>query len=96
MQQFLGLANYYRRFVPNFATKAKPLHKLTEKTAKFKWSVQCQEAFSELKRCLTSALVLSLLDFTRQFILDMDACDSGIGAVLLQKQSDGSEFVIAY
>ena len=49
VQKFLGLANYYRRLVPNFATKAKPLHKLTEKTAKFKWSVQCQEAFSELK-----------------------------------------------
>ena len=96
VQKFLGLANYYRRFVPNFAAKAKPLHKLTEKTAKFKWSVQCQEAFSELKKCLISAPVLSLPDFTRQFILDTDACDSGIGAVLSQKQSDGSELVIAY
>ena len=58
--------------------------------------MQCQEAFSELKKCLISAPVLSLPDFTRQFILDTDACDSGIGAVLSQKQSDGSELVIAY
>ena len=49
VQRFLGLANYYRRFVPNFATKAKPLHRLTEKTAKFKWSVECQGAFTTLK-----------------------------------------------
>ena len=96
VQKFLGLANYYRRFVPNFATKAKPLHRLTEKTAKFKWSVQCQEAFIELKQCLTTAPVLSLPDFTKQFILDTDASDSGIGAVLSQKQHDGSECVIAY
>ena len=64
VQKFLGLVNYYRRFVPNFTTKAKPLHKLTEKTAKFKWSVRCQEAFSELKKCLISALVLSLPTLT--------------------------------
>ena len=96
VQKFLGLANYYRRFVPNFATKAKPLHRLTKKTAKFKWSVQCQEAFIGLKQCLTTAPVLSLPDFTKQFILNTDASDSGIGAVLSQKQHDGSECVIAY
>ena len=58
VQRFLGLANYYRRFVPNFATKAKPPHYLTEKTTKFKWSTQCQEAFADLKLCLTTAPIL--------------------------------------
>ena len=41
VQQFLGLANYYRLFIQDFATIAKPLHKLTEKTAKFHWTQQC-------------------------------------------------------
>ena len=45
VQKFLGLANYYRCFVPGFAAIAKPLHRLTEKTAKFKWSHQCEQAF---------------------------------------------------
>ena len=45
VQKFLGLANYYRRFVPGFAAIAKPLHRLTEKTAKFKWPLQCKQAF---------------------------------------------------
>ena len=48
MQKFLGLANYYRRFVRNFASDARPLHRLTEKTATFEWTVECQEAFAEL------------------------------------------------
>lgn len=49
MQQFLGLANYYCRFVHNFAEIAKPLHHLTEKTVLFLWSTQCQGAFKNLK-----------------------------------------------
>ena len=62
--------------MPNFATKAKPLHRLMEKTAKFKWSTQCQEAFAELKLCSTTAPMLSLPDFMKQFILDTDTSDS--------------------
>ena len=58
--------------------------------------MQCQEAFIELKQCFTTAPVLSLPDFMQQFILDIDASDSGIGAVLSQKQHDGSDCVIAY
>ena len=49
VQQFLGLVSYYRRFIRGFATIAKPLHRLTEKTATFKWTTQCQEAFDYLK-----------------------------------------------
>ena len=95
VQKFLGLANYYKRFVPNFARVTKPLHKLTEKTAKFKWSVQCQGAFVELKKCLTTAPILSLPDFTKKFILDMDASDSGIGAILSQRVASASLHMLA-
>ena len=52
MQQFLGLANYYRKFVKNFAAIAKPLHRLTEKNTDFKWTVECQHAFDALHACL--------------------------------------------
>ena len=96
VQQFLGLANYYRRFVRNFARIAKPLHHLTEKTAKFERSHECQVAFEELRHRLVNAPVLVFPDFTRPFIVDTDASDIGIGAVLSQMQEDESERVIAY
>ena len=96
VQQFLGLANYYRRFVKDFAAIAKPLHRLTEKTAKFEWTNECQTAFEEIRRRLVTAPILAFPDYERAFILDTDASDIGIGAVLSQVQEDGSERVIAY
>ena len=96
VQQFLGLANYYRRFVRDFATIARPLHRLTEKTAPFEWTNLCQGAFEELRRRLTSAPVLAYPNSVDPFILDTDASDTGIGAILSQSQPDGTERVIAY
>ena len=96
VQQFLVLANYYRRFVKDFASISKPLHRLTEKTAKFEWTDDCQRAFEELRQRLVTAPILVFPDFSRTFVLDTDASDIGIGAVLSQLQEDGSERVIAY
>ena len=96
LQQFLGLASYYRRFVQNFAAIAKPLYQLTEKTAKFTWSDEAEEAFRQLKHSLVIAPILALPDYKQPFILDTDASDVGIGGVLSQPQDDGSERVIAY
>ena len=96
VQQFLGLANYYRRFIQNFATKARPLHHLTEKSVHFKWTSECQEAFNALRTQLVSTPVLAYPDFTRPFLLDTDASDSGIGAVLSQQDDAGLEHVVAY
>ena len=96
VQQFLGLANYYRRFVKDFASIAKPLHRLTERTAKFEWTSECQLAFDRLRQRLVIAPVLAFPDFTRTFILDTDASDTRIGAVLSQSMEDGCEHVIAY
>ena len=96
VQQFLGLANYYCHFGKNFATIAKPLHRLTEKTASFKWTAKSQAAFDDLKRTLTSAPILAHPIYNKAFILDTDASATGICAVLSQMQSDGSERVIAY
>ena len=95
-QQFLGFANYYRRFIRDFALIARPLHCLTERTAKFRWTNECQAAFEELRRRLTTDPVLAYPDFSRQFILDTDASDTGIGAVLSQVDENGRERVISY
>ena len=96
VQKFLGLANYYRRFTQDFAKVAKPLHKLTEKTTQFKWTLECQDSFTLLKQKLTSAPVLAFPDFEQSFILDTDASDNGIGAVLSQVDPIGRERVVAY
>ena len=95
VRSFLGLASYYRRFIQGFATIAAPLYRLTEKDAQFKWTDQCTEAFNRLKQLLTVAPVLAFPSFDEGFILDTDASNVGIGAVLSQVQ-DGKERVIAY
>ena len=95
LRSFLGLCSYYRRFIKDFATVTKPLHKLTSKDSKFVWTKECQESFDTLKDRLTKSPILAYPDFKQPFILDTDASEYGIGAVLSQKQ-DGAERVIAY
>ena len=96
VRQFVGLASNYRKFIPNFATVCKPLHQLTEKNNCFVWTEKCQNAFDNLKKLLTSAPILSypLLQGQR-FLIDCDASNVGVGAVLSQIQ-DGEEKVISY
>ena len=96
VQSFLGFANYYRRFIKNFAEIAKPLHRLTEKNAKFNWTIDHQVAFEDLRKQLSTTPVLAHPDFRRTFILDTDASDSGLGAVLSQMDENGRERVVAY
>ena len=95
MRSFLGLCIYYRRFVPSFASLADPLHKLTKKGNSFKWTEDCQRSFDSLRNALTSPPILANPDFSKPFILDCDASDQSIGAVLSQKV-DGIERVCAY
>lgn len=95
VRSFLGLASYYRRFVRGFAEIARPLHQLTEKGKRFKWDEACQRAFVELKTHLISAPILAYPDPKKVFILDTDASDFGIGAVLSQ-EVEGLERVVAY
>lgn len=95
VRAFLGLCGYYRRYVERFAELARPLHALTEKNRRFEWTVQCQAAFDSLKTLLTSPPILAMPNDSDQFILDTDASNWAIGAVLSQRQ-DGVERVIAY
>lgn len=95
VRSFLGLCGYYRKFIENFAKTAKCLHRLTEKGRNFVWNTECHDAFQKLKEKLTSAPVLGHPDFAKEFILDTDASQDAIGAILSQVQ-DGHEKVIAY
>ena len=84
VRSFLGLAGYYRRFMKRFSMIAFPLTKLTRKHAKFKWIDECEQAFQELKRRLTTTLVLTLPSGTRGFVVYNDALRRGLGCVLMQ------------
>ncbi|MBJ5579749.1 hypothetical protein JGG64_23060 [Salmonella enterica subsp. enterica serovar Derby] len=95
LRSFLGLCSYYRRFMKGFSVTAAPLHRLTESKEKFVWTGSWQEAFNKLKEALSSAPVLAYSQPDQPFILDTDASNTGIWAVLSQVQ-DGQEKVIAY
>ena len=96
VQSFLGLANYYRRFVPAFATIAKPLTMLLQKDVNFRWTDSEQASFDEIKRLLTSAQVLQLPDPQRPFIVSTDASNYAIGAVLQQRDEHGNIHPVAF
>lgn len=95
VRRFIGLASYYRRFVKDFASIAEPLHNLTKKNAHFQWHAEHQAAFNTLKHHLITAPVLGYPLDHGEMILDTDASDTGIGAVLSQMQG-GTERVLAY
>ena len=95
VQQFLGLCNYYRRFIHKFSDIASPLTQLTKKEVKFVWDSRCQRSFEKLKQVLCEAPVLSYPMKEGEFILDCDASDTGIGGVLSQLQ-EGEERPICY
>ena len=91
VQSFLGLAGYYRRFIEGFSKIARPLHCLTRKEVKFKWTDRCEESFQTLKEKLTSAPVLTLLEGNEGFEAYSDASRQGLGCVLMQHKR-----VVAY
>jgi hypothetical protein len=83
IRSFLGLAQYYRRFIPNFSKIAMPMTKLLQKEAKFKWSPQCKESFLTLKKLLTTTPMLAQPDIEKPFDVYCNASGTGIGGVLM-------------
>ncbi|KAJ0744829.1 putative nucleotidyltransferase, Ribonuclease H [Helianthus annuus] len=80
---FLGLAGYYRKFIRHFGIIAAPLHMLLGKEA-FEWTLAANTAFLKLKEVMTTPPILRLPDWTQPFIVECDACGSGLGAILVQ------------
>ena len=91
MQSFLGLCNYYRRFIESYSKIAAPLTDLTHKDVPFIWTSQATEAFKELKKRMTEAPVLCIPDPDLPFTVTTDASDFAVGAVLTQDQGQGPQ-----
>jgi len=95
VQSFIGLCNYYRIFIKDFAKIANPIHKLTRKNTPFIWGPEQQRAFDMLKELFTSAPILKHADSNKQFIVETDASNFAIGAVLSQ-EFDGQLHPVAF
>ena len=88
VRKFLGLANYYRRFIKDFAQVARPINMLMRKDVKWQWGVEQQKAFDELKRVFTMKPVLAAPDLDKEFRVEADVSNYTTGGVLSIKCSD--------
>ncbi|KAI3360379.1 hypothetical protein L3Q82_002247 [Scortum barcoo] len=96
LKSFIGLASYYRWFLRGFSCIAAPLFRMQQKNSDFSWTPECEQAFfSSLKKVLTASPILTPPDPNLPFVLDTDASDVGMGAVLSQVGPKG-EKVVAY
>ena len=99
---FLGFTNYYCKFVPKYAQIAQPINQLVsgenanKKEALVEWNEECQKAFNKLKHLCSQTPILAYANYKKPFKLHTDASESGLGAVLYQRQDDDTDRVIAY
>ena len=91
IRSFLGLMGYYRRFIEDFSLLAAPMTRLTRKEVRFEWSDLCEKAFQTLKRRLTSAPILIVLEMGQRYTVFCDASKDGLGCIFLK-----SGRVVAY
>jgi hypothetical protein len=95
VKRFVAFANYYRKFIQNFASIAFPLNSLTRKKCNFIWTDECENSFIELKKKLISPPILQYPDFSKKFIITVDASKYGTGAILSQIH-DNEDLPISY
>ncbi|KAJ1172733.1 hypothetical protein NDU88_004576 [Pleurodeles waltl] len=98
VRAFLGLTGYYCRFVKGYATIVSPLIELTSKKQPrlLNWTEACQKAFDSLKKAMCTAPVLKAPDYSQEFIVQIDASEHSIGAVLAQLNEEGSDQPVAF
>jgi len=96
VQSFLGFANFYRRFIQDYSTIARPLTELTKRTEKWTWTNEAETAFRELKHRFTSAPLLAHFDAQRPVIIKTDASDFAIGAILSQRDEENRLHPVAF
>jgi hypothetical protein len=89
VQQFLGFANFYRQFIPNYAHITRPLDRLKVKGKEWDWTSECQSAFDQIKAEFEKRHILLMPDKTKPFILETDASKVATGAVLRQYDENG-------
>ena len=85
LRGILGLTGYYRKHIKNYAILSQPMTALLKKGVQFVWTVDTETSFQVLKQALISDPILALPDSSQQFVMDTDACDVGIGAVLSRR-----------
>ena len=96
LKSFLGLLNYYGKFIPHLSTLLAPLHRLLRKQSTWTWGSEQQDAFDHVKGILASDSVLARYDPSKPPLLACDTSPYGVGAVLSHKLADGSERPVAY
>ena len=95
LRSFLGSVQFYGKFIPNLASMAEPLYRLTKKASPWKWEDEEQAVFEQLKNVLSSDQVLVHSDPNKTLVIACDASNVGIGAVLVHLYPDGSERPVA-
>ena len=96
LKSFLGLVNYYRKFIPDMSTLVNPLNRLLAHDVPWGWTQDCKEAFQKLKEALLNSPLLAYYDPNQPVRLAVDASSYGLGAVLSHVSDDGEERPIAY
>ena len=96
LRSFLGLINYYGKFLPNLSARLNPLYSLLNKDQKWQWNCEQEEAFQSAKEALQADSLLTHYDTTKPLLLACDASDYGIGAVLSHIGDDSQERPVAY
>jgi hypothetical protein len=85
VRSFLGLADYYYRFIPDFSKITKPMTRLLQKDEKFVWTPKCEAAFHTLRTLLTLAPILAQPNIEKPFDVFCDALGTGLGCALMQE-----------
>jgi len=88
---FMGFIKYYKTFIQGYAKIVSPLFDLTRKDLSFQWIPLCQSSFHTLKHKLLEALVLTIIEFLKTFILDIDWSIKGIGSTILSQKNGRQE-----
>ena len=96
LRSFLGMVNYYGKFLPQFSSLLAPLYSLLQKQAKWHWGPDQEQAFTKVKHLMTSSKLLVHYDPVKELVLSCDASPYGVGAVLSHIMEDGSEKPIAF
>ena len=96
IQEFLGFVNFYKRFIHDFNNIARPMFRLLSKDTPWKWDVEEENSFNNLKQALKESPVLIQPDVTKEFLLECDASDFATGAVLNQIGPDKKMHPVAF